>query len=82
MWHPGEAQPDDDGPAERRPSKARSILLVVAILVAAFWFVSWQTDKTESNAAKEVCELVHGAGNCVRSGGEWVRRGSSPLFGP
>lgn len=80
MWHPRQDQSDDD-PAPKS-SKRRSALAVVAFFVALYLLVNWQADRQESNREKRICELAHGAGNCVRSAGEWVRRGSSPLFGP
>ncbi len=81
MWHPGEDRTDSDTAAPAR-SKRRSLLVVLAFFVALYLAVNWQVDRTESRREKRVCELANGAGNCVESGGEWVRRGSSPLFGP
>ena len=77
MWHQSPDQPSRPGPA-----KSRYALLALAILAVMYVVVSWQADNAESNRDKRTCELVAGAGNCVESDGDWVRRGSSPLFGP
>lgn len=82
MWHPKQGEHGGEPLRPGSTSKRRSLLVVVAFFVALYFLVNWQVDRSESQREKRICELVHGAGNCVRSGGEWVRIGSSPLFGP
>lgn len=77
MWHR-----DDDGTPVDPARKARYLILALAILAAIFIAARCGADAAESRRQKRICELVAGAGNCVRSGGEWVPRGSSPLLGP
>lgn len=75
MWHPKQGE---HGEEPRRPawtSKRRSLLVVLAFFVAVYLWANWQTDRTESQREKRICEMVHGAGLCVKSGGEWVRLG-------
>ena len=75
----GETQDADDSREDRR-RRYRSAWIFIAVVVAALIFYQQQRQQAESNAGKYVCELRNGAGNCVKSGGEWVRRGSSPLY--
>jgi hypothetical protein len=51
----------------------------LAAALAVWAWVEHETNRSESQAEKEVCELLNGAGLCVKSNGEWVRIGSSPF---
>lgn len=66
MWHP------PAGGETRQPSKARYALLALGIFLTLYLIVNWQADRAESRREKRLCEMVHGAGLCVESGGEWV----------
>lgn len=80
MWHQEPGATNDGGGGWTR--KRRALLFVLVGFVALYALVNWQANRNESNREKRICELAAGAGNCVRSGGEWVPRGYSPLFGP
>lgn len=51
-------------------------VIAVAAFLLAWALISSSIDKSEDDAEKRTCELVYGAGLCVKSGGEWVRIGS------
>ena len=74
MWHqePGAAGAGGSGWSAKR----RALLYVVIGFVVLYALVNWQANRGESNRERRICELVAGAGNCVRSGGEWAPRGS------
>lgn len=54
------------------------MLIALLALMAAIAFIAWQQNQSEDRADKASCERIYGAGNCVKSDGDWVPLGSRP----